>query len=540
MGPSKRSVEVYILQVRFFVLRYFYKGLIVRFSTSSLERLDLVYKCVGLVLLVALVFGWVLFADFFPILFGAYADQRILLSLLLVASTTCALVKLSSVGALRPSLFQLWPFSVLLFSFGFGAFQYQSSDFFLVEPIFYALYFLAFGLCGYLVWVTGCALKVAFVVTFVAAVMCFFYAAMTVTVYAFAIFDGFSKLDEIIPWGFVSIRYWSHVATWLIPIFPLFVLVGPFKRSSLWRAVSAFTATIWWWMLFMSASRGSIGGLCVSLILVLALFGKIGMSWGAVFVKYALYGLLAWLLLSVLIPSLAFQDLHIREIRGDSSGRMALWQEAWEMSIQNFPLGMGPQSWLTHDVLTDAYRSSRKFGHPHNMYLMWAAEYGWISILGIALLCGAALISLFHRVSRIKESISRDACYLVAFTGSVIASLIHAGASAVYLAPGSMLIGLIVLSVYWSLIKSDTKNEIGSSDLRPQKKSQKLGYGVVIIFVGVSLFWFNEVLNYRRAMSSDFGSYQQHGSFGQLPRFWLHGYFPRPPASMPITENRIQ
>jgi O-antigen ligase len=96
---------------------------------------------------------------------------------------------------------------------------------------------------------------------------------------------------------------------------------------------------------------------------------------------------------------------------------MPLWQEAWAMSWQNFPFGMGPQAWLTHDIITEAYRESRKFGHPHNMYLMWAAEYGWISIAGLVVLCGFAMKQLLRQVLAAKEGRNANSLYLIAFTG---------------------------------------------------------------------------------------------------------------------------
>ena len=481
----------------------------------------------------ALIFCTVLLADYMPSVFGAYADQRILLSVLLMALIAVGLFRLGNAREVMPALAELWPFLPLLFSFCLSALQNSMGAFYLVEPVFYALYFLAFGIAGYVIRAESRSREAGQALVIVSGISCFFYAAMTITVYLFAITDAFSRLDHIIPWGFVNIRYWSHVATWAVPLFPLCLLVLPWKENRLWRLGVIFTAAIWWWILFLSSSRGSMVGLFVGLILVWLCFGRSALPWVKLFVRFAVYGLIAWFLLSVVIPSLVFDEMQVRGLKGDSSGRMPLWLEAWNMSLQNFPWGMGPQSWLTHDILTDAYRGSPKFGHPHNMYLMWAAEYGWVSVAGLVVLCVAALKNLWLRISAARSEQGVSALYMAALTGSVTAAVVHGGVSAVFIAPGSMLIGLCVLSVFWALIKPEPTGpkEVGIAGKATRFRPG--GYLLILIFILASAFWFRDVLRYRHAMADDLTYYQDELSLGHLPRFWFHGNFPRHPSQMP-------
>lgn len=475
----------------------------------------------------------VLFADFIPTVFGAYADQRILLVFSLIALIATGILRLKHSRTAISILEDLWPFIPLLFSFLLSALQHPQGPFYLVEPVFYALYFVAIGVVGYLIRVEGRTREVAQGLVLVAGVGCFFYAAMTVTVYLFAVTDGFSRLDQVIPWGFVNIRYWSHIATWLLPLLPLTLLMSPWNEHRLWRCGVAFTAAIWWWILFLSSSRGSIVGLLVGFILVWFCFGRPALPWVKLSSKFAVYGGIAWLLLSVVIPSLVFDDIQIRGIKGDTSGRLPLWEEAWMMSLQHFPFGMGPQSWLTHDILTDGYRASPKFGHPHNMYLMWAAEYGWISIGGLALLCGVAWKRLWSRISAARADQDTEILWIVAFTASVAAAMVHAGVSAVFIAPGSMLVGLCVFPVFWALIRRETA---AAGMVTGLKRSRVGAYVFVLLFVLASVFWFREVLRYRQAMADDLVYYERVLSLGYLPRFWFHGNFPRSPSQMPAGE----
>jgi len=119
---------------------------------------------------------------------------------------------------------------------------------------------------------------------------------------------------------------------------------------------------------------------------VLLLFGKHAKPWLSVLFRQIGIGVAFWVLLSVLIPWMFLADIELRGVGMDGSGRMRLWSEAWAMSLVNFPFGMGPQSWLTHEVITPAYETGKRLGHPHNMYLMWAAEYGWLAVFGLILI----------------------------------------------------------------------------------------------------------------------------------------------------------
>ncbi|MGC8121110.1 O-antigen ligase family protein [Marinobacter sp. VGCF2001] len=488
---------------------------------------------INLFLAPALAFSVVLFSNFVPSVFGSYADQRLLLSFFIVSIVTYGLVRLKNKQRLLLASVDLWPFIPLAIVFFIPLLHIDLSDFFLLEPFLYSLYVLAFGVSGFLTRIEGYSKDAATAVTITAITGCFFYAAITVMIYFFALVDNFSRLNEMIPWGFVNMRYWSHVATWLLPIFPLCLLIFPWKKNCLWRVAVFFTAGIWWWILLLSSSRGSIIGLLIGLVFVLALFGKSAVPWVKVSLKFLAIGVLIWFVLSLAIPSLVFDDIHVRGLKSDSSGRVVLWNEALAMSLHNFPLGMGPQSWLTHEILTDGYQESKKLGHPHNMYLMWAAEYGWISVLLFALLSLVAFRRLRLQILRVRVSQDANSQYLVAFTASVIAAFVHAGVSAVFIAPGSMLVGLCVLSVFWSLIKPGFSMGWPKNTVKESKICNGAGYVLIGFIAFLNLVWLFDVFKYHKAMVDDISFYQEEVSLGQLPRFWAHGYFPRHESQMP-------
>jgi len=481
-------------------------------------------------LLVAAVLVCVLFADFLPLPFGGYATQRFILAGLLGLAVVFALTIL--VYRHGWALFRsIWPAILISVGFVLLALPFREAPYNWVEPGMYAAFFLGFVLLGCLQRSDEHRQSSVVALISVAAVTVVFYGGATITVYMFALSDQVANLSNFIPWGFVNIRYWSHIATWLLPLLPLAVLVGPLRGERLWRVLVALGAALWWWIEFLSTSRGSMLGIAFGVVLAALLIGRPALPWLRVFLRYLAYGVLAWLLLSVVIPSFIMDEVSMRSLSSTTSGRMPLFLEAWRMSLENFPFGMGPQSWLTHEVLTEEYQQSRKFGHPHNMYLMWAAEYGWLFMGALMLFVAQAVRLFWHRRAEARVAGGGPlALSLAAFTASVSAALLHAGVSAVFMAPGSMLIGFLVLSVFWALI---------TPDMLPVTRKERTGKRLVaalmvVLASGVAgFYWLSEVSAYHEAMEDDLEFYYESVPAGTLPRFWFHGNFPRHPSQMP-------
>ncbi|MFP3977859.1 O-antigen ligase family protein [Marinobacter sp. KMM 10035] len=400
---------------------------------------------------------------------------------------------------------------------------YSGSLYVWVEPGLYAGFFFGFVALGQFISSVKWEARVAVAVVYAAVIAAALYGAITLMIFVFALSDQVANLSAFIPWGFVNIRYWGHIATWLMPLLALAVLIGPLREQKLWRFLAATGAALWWWIIFLSASRGTLIGLAFGVLLAMALIGRPALPWLKMFGRYFIYGVIAWLVLSVVIPLVILDHSELRTLHATTSGRMPLFVEAWRMSLENFPFGMGPQSWLTHEVITDEYKKSSKFAHPHNMYLMWAAEYGWLIIGSLLLLAGQAIRLFWHRREEMRANHEGVRVLpLAAFTASVSAALVHASASSVFIAPGSMLVGFMVLCVFWGLISP-------SSTRVPQKgKARGLFAAVATLLFGIlAIFWLREVAIYHHAMEDDRDSRYEGVPYGTPPRFWYYGDFPR-------------
>lgn len=505
----------------------------------------LIYCMIGFLLIV------VFFGDFIKFPVGLYAARRfsLIFIYLFFLNLYFFLFAFSWSGVIRLQIFAFKESKIALgglfifFASGIISQFYASGVWSWVEFLYYFLYFcsVVFLSILFVVFCDGSSfLSYRKVVPLLMVIGGFFYAILTIPIYFYAISDKFLDFISVMPWGFVNIRYWSHVATWLIPLLPLAALIEPVRWKRLWQCCVWVTASVWWWLIFLSAARGTMCALFISGLIVFFVFGRAAKKWISMSLKYAASGFFLWLILTILVPYVLFGSQNIPGVDLSSSGRLPLWKEAFAMSLQHFPLGMGAQSWLTHKTLTKAYAISVHFAHPHNMYLMWAAEYGWLSILGILLAAYGLGIRLFKK-ARVQQSFeSFDGIALVSLAGSVVAGAIHASVSAIFIAPASMIIGFVVLSMFVAelFIPLPKTGALGSSAFEWQRKSvrsqrNKIRLGIFVLVFSGSMLWLYGVFAYYQAMRADIPFYQGHVKQSMEPRFWFHGNFPRQPKLMP-------
>jgi len=451
---------------------------------------------------------------------GGYDLQRLVLVFFCILMAPLGV--LGSGGASRLEIVGWCVFGISIF---FSTLSVDWTPYPFSESILYAAYLVAaFGIAVIVKHNPDCGLEKILGGILICGI---FYALLTPSVYLFAITDDVTRLDRFLPWGFANIRFWSHTATWLLPLFPLALIIGPLSEIRLWKAIVVLASGIWWWLVFLSSARGTFCALLIAFVITVLVFRGAGGRFYRLLGVQLLIGVGFWAVLSVLVPSLISIDIELRAIGTDTSGRIPLWREAWMMSLERFPFGMGAQAWLTHEPLTEAYRERKTLGSPHNMYLLWAAEYGWVSVLGLGLIglhYAFRVLGFRHLIAEGEVSDSRIMLACGIFM-SVIAALVHAGVSGVFIMPPSMLIGLVVLGVFVTLFGAPLP-----SDLVAEKAtfagSRIREFATLTVFVGL-IMWGGKVWDYYIHMLEDDIWVSENLGFGTTPRFWLHGYYPR-------------
>lgn len=501
-------------------------------SIKALSFMTCSFGGVGVFSLILVLFGEYLVTGNL----GSYASQRFTFAIIVGVLSGSSIIAWALKGPLEVSCLAklLFPTVLLCSAFLLLALPFRENAYVWAEPGMYAFFFLTINLVG--LFLKGTGMTMVFVRSFLIGMVaaCTIYGLSCVNIYLFALVDGNPDFGSHIPHGFGSIRYWSHIATWCLPLFPLAVLIGPLKHKRTWRLFVLAGAGLWWWVLIQSMGRGSLLGIAFGVFLATLLFGKRASPWLKALLLQLAVGIFLWLLLSILIPSALYDgENQLRVFHSGASGRLPLFLEAWQRSLQNFPFGLGPQSWLTVEPLTTDYASSLKFGHPHNMYLLWAAEYGWLLLMFLGLLVLQAIRYFWVvRAAVLSEATAKTSdeflYSLVALTASVSAALFHGGVSAVFLAPGSMLIGLFVLIMFWALIVPVKSNALLSTRMR-----KRFGLNSIIVMsMSVALFfswllWIQVVSNYYIDMRADGKTYAEEVGKATYPRFWMHGNFPR-------------
>lgn len=163
------------------------------------------------------------------------------------------------------------------------------------------------------------------------------------------------------------------------------------------------------------------------------------------------------------------------------------------------------------------------------MYLMWAAEYGWLLVLLLVLLTLQLAVYLWRQRSSVLRNDARNELLLLCgITASVFGALVHASVSAVFIAPGSMLVGMLVLTSFWALI---LPRQVFLVQI-PLKRGNFYGKLVSAFMTTAAvltlwLLWMHQVSNYYGDMRVDESAYKDQAKGPVVPRFWLHGNFPR-------------
>ncbi|WP_158223126.1 O-antigen ligase family protein [Halovibrio salipaludis] len=471
---------------------------------------------------VSVILGALALLDDIGVFSGGYDFQRwVLVGVCGALAPVGCLVSNHSRATLKTSGWLLFVAGALLSTFFFGTTPYP-----LVESLFYPIYLAAVS--GFAILVQRNRSRRGWAVVQGLALCGVLYALLTPSVYLFAVFDGITRPDGYLPWGFANIRFWSHTATWLLPLFPLALIVGSLSQVRLWRVIVVLASGIWWWLVFLSSARGTFCALLIAFVITALVFRGAGWRFYRLLGTQLLAGVGFWAVLSVLVPSLMSIDIDMRSIGTDTSGRIPLWTEAWMMSLERFPFGMGTQAWLTHEPLTEAYREGKTLGSPHNMYLLWAAEYGWLSVLGLGLIGVHYAFRVLHFRRLIAQGEVSDSRILFAcgVFMSVVAALTHAGVSGVFIVPPSMLIGLVVLGLFVAVF--DDVKEVHKRNLAQSKLRAFAAFAVFLLLLG----WGSKVWDYYTFMEKDRIWASENVSVGIKPRFWFHGYYPRQPDLM--------
>lgn len=306
--------------------------------------------------------------------------------------------------------------------------------------------------------------------------------------------------------GFANVRFFADVAVGVMPLSMLYVV----SRETITRIPAMLCLaplTVWWWLLWVSESRGALLGLVVAGLLALWLLGRGARGPVGLLAISGVMGLLGWWYLNPL-GGAGGSAIFVRDITS-SSGRLVLWRDALAYSVEYFPLGLGPMGFSGDSHLRSA--------HAHNLLLNIAAEWGLPLALLLLVLILLGCRALIRKARDMPESDKPVfACLVMAFFGMMV-NVQVAGSQVV---PLSALVMVLVAGLVFGyrtgadaivVSRAETTVPVGAT----------LAWAVSVLML-IYLFVAGLAL-YRLSVDSMPECFRELGRAYLYPRFWSQG-----------------
>ena len=253
-------------------------------------------------------------------------------------------------------------------------------------------------------------------------------------VYAALLIAFFLALDDPLDYAwqngfpvFLNVRHLGYFALGVL-LLGYQPLVGqkPLATARLLGTLAFLTLA--WGVLFWTGSRGAVLAAAATIAAYGVFFAagnRARLAW--VTLAAAGIGLFAGALFPVADPSLGAHRLlsflavgsdiqNIQSVHQFSSGRLAMWQDAWQLLMQNPATGLGPDQYM---LATEP--DFRGFVHPHNLFLQFALAWG-LAGAALALFLGGCLLRRLAAGARRSDETGVAPAALLA----VLAVLLHA------------------------------------------------------------------------------------------------------------------
>lgn len=326
---------------------------------------------------------------------------------------------------------------------------------------------------------------------------------------------GPEPLSGPLIFGFNNVRVFSDYQTVILCLLP-WALRGVSSasiRGGAWLLAGCYAA-----LAFVVGSRSMIFGQILAAVVVVLMLG-----WRSA-VPYLFGQMKLWLvasvtygLLFVLFPLLFGDGAQVTmrlQLRSDSSGRIALWESAWQMARMHPWLGVGP---MNFSAIPNSIAAS-----PHNHILQVMAEYGFVAAALFVFLVGHWLLGVRRGIrGLLPEMQLSDRNFTVSVLAAMLAMLAQSFVSPVFNNPHSQVLlvllgGVLGCYVCWPV------NQKRFSIRRPAFVA--ISFTALSIFLATCLPWAAHVGDRNACYLSSTETPTLH----LAPRFWQQGWLYMP------------
>ncbi|EKO3930374.1 O-antigen ligase domain-containing protein [Vibrio fluvialis] len=231
-------------------------------------------------------------------------------------------------------------------------------------------------------------------------------------------------------YGFSNPRFINQVQVWLIlPMAYLAVRALRRKKSAFLPLLSVSMAFS---VCFTLNGRGVVLAVLSGFILMSLVDRALWHQWIKTLLIAAFFGAcISFVFLNPLPSYLLDIETEAFLFRTTSSGRIALWQDAWSMTTF---LGNGGGAFVCQNFAS---------GRPHNSVLNVLVHWGWVSAVCYVVLCLLLLFKVATAASRVTKVLG----------ASVLTGLLYSLVSSVLDSPMSQLLAIISLAAFWASLK---------------------------------------------------------------------------------------
>lgn len=255
---------------------------------------------------------------------------------------------------------------------------------------------------------------------------------------------SFALMIRLVDWAiifdaFINVRIFAELQYVLLLMMPA-VWLRSAKKG--WRLAVTLVAAGLWGLLLFSGSRASLLVFPTALLMVVLLARGRSLPWLRVlFIQFGL-GVLFYLALRFAVDAYmgaasGTGQAAMNLMRGGSSGRIDLWQQAWQLFLAHPWLGAGPGMF--------ACVTTRMEATPHNIMMLLLSEWGLLFTLLVITIAVLALL----RMGRVLHSASSCSFLQLSLFAAVVAIMAGSMTAGMILAPLNQL--LEVLVVGWAL-----------------------------------------------------------------------------------------
>lgn len=303
--------------------------------------------------------------------------------------------------------------------------------------------------------------------------------------------------------GFPNIRFFSDVQSFMLLLLP--AAIFRFTTPGVIRHIGIFMVALYFSLAFIVGSRSLIFAHLLLHVFFITFFGYRYWPYLKTQLKFWLGGWILFLLLTKILPMLMNSGgtAATSLMREDSSGRVLLWQQAWEL-IQSHPLlGVGPLHFAAH--------ANHIASSPHNFPLQIATEWGLPASIILMGLLGYHLLEKFNRLKS-EPQFSEANTVQLGMAAAALAALLQTLVSS---SPFNYPVGQVVALLCFAYPDNNTASHAA--------KSAKSGLQFfTLVALGVCLLTLTTLQSIRERNQCFL--YNRWPTELYAPRFWQQGW----------------